>query len=169
MGRGREYLFSSLFYNTDGLNGMRCYNGNIFGLKRYGRTGASTYGPIDNLTLTLNGNWSKAVNDAVTTAAYNNSFEFKDGAKLATEYMYDANGSLIKDLNKGIEIQYNLLNLPSQVKFSDGSTITYTYGADGVKLRTVHKIGGMTNAKDIFIIEYFVFYSGRLFGSVFSS
>lgn len=112
MGRGREYLFSSLFYNTDGLNGMRCYNGNILGLKRYGRTGASTYGPIDNLTLTLNGNWSKAVNDAVTTAAYNNSFEFKDGAKLATEYMYDANGSLIKDLNKGIEIQYNLLNLP---------------------------------------------------------
>lgn len=55
-------------------------------------------------------------------------------AKLATEYMYDANGSLIKDLNKGTEIQYNLLNLPSQVKFSDGSTITYTYGADGVKL-----------------------------------
>ena len=52
------------------------------------------------------------MNDAVTTAAYNNSFEFKDGAKLATEYMYDANGSLIKDLNKGIEIQYNLLNLP---------------------------------------------------------
>ena len=148
MGRGREYLFSSLFYNTDGLNGMRCYNGNIFGLKRYGRTGASTYGPIDNLTLTLNGNWSKAVNDAVTTAAYNNSFEFKDGAKLATEYMYDANGSLIKDLNKGIEIQYNLLNLPSQVKFSDGSTITYTYGADGVKLRTVHKIGGVTTTTD---------------------
>ena len=36
MGRGREYLFSSLSYNTDGLNGMRCYNGNILGLKRYG-------------------------------------------------------------------------------------------------------------------------------------
>ena len=34
------------------------------------------------------------------------------GAKLAIEYTYDANGSLIKDLNKGIEIQYNLLNLP---------------------------------------------------------
>ena len=62
--------------------------------------------------------------------------------------MYDANGSLIKDLNKGIEIQYNLLNLPSQVKFSDGSTITYTYGADGVKLRTVHKIGGVTTTTD---------------------
>jgi len=51
-------------------------------------------------------------------------------------------------LNKGIEIQYNLLNLPSQVKFSDGSTITYTYGADGVKLRTVHKIGGVTTTTD---------------------
>ncbi len=51
-------------------------------------------------------------------------------------------------MNKGIEIQYNLLNLPSQVKFSDGSTITYTYGADGVKLRTVHKIGGVTTTTD---------------------
>ena len=38
------------------------------------------------------------------------------------------------------QIQYNVLNLPSTVSFSDGSTITYTYGADGTKLRTVHKL-----------------------------
>ena len=122
-------------------------NGNLLHLRRGGQTGLSGTGIIDNLSFTLNGNQLKAVNDDATATA-SNGFEFKDGAKLATEYMYDANGSLIKDLNKGIEIQYNLLNLPSQVKFSDGSTITYTYGADGVKLRTVHKIGGVTTTTD---------------------
>ena len=122
-------------------------NGNLLHLRRGGQTGLSGTGIIDNLSFTLNGNQLKAVNDDATATA-SNGFEFKDGAKLATEYTYDANGSLIKDLNKGIEIQYNLLNLPSQVKFSDGSTITYTYGADGVKLRTVHKIGGVTTTTD---------------------
>ena len=124
-------------------------NGNILGLKRYGQTGASSYGLIDNLALTLNGNQLKAVNDAVTTSAYNNGFEFKDGAKVTTEYTYDTNGNLTKDLNKNIiSIQYNMLNLPSIVSFSDGSTITYTYGADGTKLRTVHKIGSAITTTD---------------------
>ncbi|WP_455589832.1 RHS repeat-associated core domain-containing protein [Bacteroides rodentium] len=34
------------------------------------------------------------------------------------------------------------------VTFSDGSTITYTYGADGTKLKTVHKIGSTTTTTD---------------------
>jgi len=124
-------------------------NGNILGLKRHGQTGASSYGLIDNLALTLNGNQLKAVNDAVTASAYNNGFEFKDGAKVATEYTYDTNGNLTKDLNKNItSIQYNMLNLPSVVSFSDASTITYIYGADGMKLRTVHKIGSTTTTTD---------------------
>ena len=124
-------------------------NGNILALQRYGQTSASVYGLIDNLSITLNGNQLKSVNDAVTTAAYNNSFEFKNGANAATEYIYDANGNLTKDLNKGISgITYNFLNLPNVVTFSDGSTITYTYGADGTKLRTVHKIGSTTTTTD---------------------
>ena len=86
-------------------------NGNLLHLRRGGQTGLSGTGIIDNLSFTLNGNQLKAVNDDATATA-SNGFEFKDGAKLATEYMYDANGSLIKDLNKGIEIQYNLLNFP---------------------------------------------------------
>ena len=61
------------------------------------------------------------------------------------KYTYDANGNLTQDLNKGIEdIQYNCLNLPRLVKFKDQSTITYTYAANGTKLRVEHKIGNST-------------------------
>ena len=120
-------------------------NGNIKSLQRYGQTGASAYGLLDNLTYTLTGNQLSCVEDAVSTAAYGTNTAFVNGASAAGEYAYDVNGNLTKDLNKGItDIQYNVLNLPSTVSFSDGSTITYTYGADGTKLRTVHKIGSTT-------------------------
>ena len=124
-------------------------NGNIKGLQRYGQLSSAAYGMIDNLTLTLNGNQLNRVDDAVTASAYNGGFEFKNGANAADEYSYDANGNLTKDLNKGISgITYNFLNLPNVVTFSAGSTITYTYGADGTKLRTVHKIGSTTTTTD---------------------
>ena len=124
-------------------------NGNIKGLQRYGQLSSTAYGMIDNLTLTLNGNQLNRVDDAVAASTYNSGFEFKNGANAADEYSYDANGNLTKDLNKGISgITYNFLNLPNAVTFSDGSTITYTYGADGTKLRTVHKIGSTTTTTD---------------------
>ena len=109
------------------------------------QTNVSAYDLIDNLKITLNGNQLESVNDTIATMAYNNSFEFKNGANSTTEYMYDANGNLTKDLNKNItDIQYNFLNLPDMVTFSDGSTISYLYSADGVKLRTIHKISTTT-------------------------
>lgn len=124
-------------------------NGNIKSLQRYGQTGASAYGLVDNLTFTLTGNQLNRVDDAVTASAYNNGFEFKDGVKQADEYTYDQNGNLTKDLNKGITgIQYNCLNLPSKVTFSGGDYITYIYAADGTKLRTAHKIGATTTTTD---------------------
>ena len=76
-------------------------------------------------------------------------FSFSNGASAANEYVYDNNGNLTKDSNKGItNIAYNSLNLPSKVTFSDGSTIVYSYAADGTKLRTVHTISGTTTQKD---------------------
>ena len=124
-------------------------NGNIKGLQRYGQLSSAAYGMIDNLTLTLNGNQLNRVDDAVAASTYNGGFEFKNGANAADEYSYDANGNLTKDLNKNITgISYNCLNLPNTVTFSDGSTITYIYGADGTKLRTVHKIGSTTTTTD---------------------
>jgi RHS repeat-associated protein len=74
---------------------------------------------------------------------------FSNGASAANEYVYDNNGNLTKDSNKGItNIAYNSLNLPSRVTFGDGSTIVYTYAADGTKIRTVHTISGTSTQKD---------------------
>ena len=38
--------------------------------------------------------------------------------------------------------------MPNVVTFEDGSTISYSYAADGTKLRTVHTINGATTTKD---------------------
>ena len=60
----------------------------------------------------------------------------------SNEYVYDANGNLIKDLNKNItSITYNYLNLPNIITFADGNTITYDYDANGSKLSVAYKIG----------------------------
>ena len=124
-------------------------NGNIKTLQRYGQLSATTYGLLDNLTYTLTGNQLNRVDDAVSTVAYGTNTAFVNGASAGGEYAYDANGNLTKDLNKGItRITYNVLNLPNVVTFSDGSTITYTYAADGTKLRTIHKIGSTTTTTD---------------------
>ena len=124
-------------------------NGNITGLERYGRSGSSSYGMCDALTYTLNGNQMIRVDDLVSIGAGNDETDFKDAVKQANEYTYDANGNLTKDLNKGITgITYNCLNLPNAVTFSDGSTVTYIYSADGTKLRAVHKIGSVTTTTD---------------------
>ena len=117
--------------------------GNILGLKRYGQTSATGYDVIDDLSLSYAGNRLKKVADRSTTPAFNNGFEFKDGIDLSTEYEYDENGNLTKDLNKKkTAIQYNCLNLPSRVMFANGNSISYLYDAAGRKLRTVHILEG---------------------------
>ena len=117
--------------------------GNILGLKRYGQTSATGYDVIDDLSLSYAGNRLKKVADRSGTSAFNNGFEFKDGIDLSTEYEYDENGNLTKDLNKNkTAIQYNCLNLPSRVMFANGNSISYLYDAAGRKLRTVHVLEG---------------------------
>lgn len=123
--------------------------GNILGLHRYGQTSATGYGLVDKLSVTLDGNRLKAVNDSSKVSAYGGGFEFKDGANQVVEYLYDANGNLTKDLNKKIaDIQYNCLNLPDRITFENGNSISYLYASDGTKLRTTHVIGNDSTVTD---------------------
>ncbi|NJK95799.1 MAG: carbohydrate-binding protein [Bacteroidales bacterium] len=65
-----------------------------------------------------------------------NDYGFKDGANETDEYLYDNNGNLREDKNKKItSIKYNLLNLPEEITFFDGSKVKYIYDATGAKLQ----------------------------------
>ncbi|WP_303873478.1 RHS repeat domain-containing protein [Bacteroides acidifaciens] len=126
-------------------------NGNITGLLRYGQTGTNTYGLLDNLNLTYQGNQLQSVYDNAAPSAYGSGMSFTDGANLATEYAYDENGNLTQDLNKKIvDIQYNSLDLPERVGFENGDCISYLYASDGTKLRSTYISGNDTTT-----ISYF--------------
>ena len=85
-------------------------NGSIERLQRYGKKNNGTFGLIDDLMYSYNGNQIKAISDKVGSLLYDGSFDFKDGANADVEYFYDTNGALIKDLNKGISnIEYDVL------------------------------------------------------------
>ena len=137
--------------NADRFSESATYdkNGNILSLQRRGQTGSSTYGLLDNLSYTYNGNQITKIEDAVSMAAYSGNTAFTNGSSTSNEYTYDANGNITKDLNKGISnIRYNLLNLPEEVTFSNGDSTKFFYSAEGEKLRAVHKTGGSTTQVD---------------------
>ena len=85
---------------------------------------------------------------------------FKDGANADVEYFYDANGALVKDLNKGISnIEYDILGNLKCITFSNGFKTKYVYDAAGNKLRTTHE-SAVTNTTDY--VGNFVFEDGKL-------
>ena len=85
-------------------------NGSIECLQRYGKKNNGTFGLIDDLMYSYNGNQIKAISDKAGSLLYDGSFDFKDGANADVEYFYDANGALVKDLNKGISnVEYDVL------------------------------------------------------------
>ena len=112
-------------------------SGNILSLERYGRTGSSSYGKIDNLAYTYSGNKLSSVKDT-GSAGYSSDFRFSDGTNTTYSYTYDTAGRMTVDASKGItSITWNILSQPQTVTFSDGSTISYKYAADGTKLQEV--------------------------------
>ena len=68
-------------------------NSNITSLVRYGKQSSSTYGRIDSLTYTYNGNQLTAISDNAPTPTISESFDFRNGANTQTEYLYDAKGN----------------------------------------------------------------------------
>ncbi len=69
-------------------------------------------------------------NQHETVQPYN---DFRDPyyEDIPANYLYDHNGNLYADLNKGIAwIKYNLLNLPRKVQFRNGKEIDRMHGAN---------------------------------------
>ena len=135
-------------------------NGSIERLQRYGKKNNGTFGLIDDLMYSYNGNQIKAISDKAGSLLYDSSFDFKDGANADVEYFYDTNGALIKDLNKGISnIEYDILGNLKCISFSNGFKTKYVYDAAGNKLRTTHE-SAVTNTTDY--IGNFIFEDGKL-------
>ena len=135
-------------------------NGSIERLQRYGKKNNGTFGLIDDLMYSYNGNQIKAISDKAGSLLYDGSFDFKDGANADVEYFYDTNGALIKDLNKGISnIEYDILGNLKCISFSNGFKTKYVYDAAGNKLRTTHE-SAVTNTTDY--IGNFIFEDGKL-------
>ena len=98
------------------------------------------FGEVDNLTFSYKGTRLTKIYDAAENIVYTGAADFNDGADEATEYTYDEDGRLTSDANKGItSIRYNSIGLPSEIKFSDGTSVLNCYSADGALLQRAHK------------------------------
>lgn len=142
--------FNEVIEGPGGISGYD-RNGNIQHLLRTGKTGEdamglSTYGEIDNLAYSYQGNKLSRVGDAS-----GNIHGFLDGPNTDDDYGYDANGNMILNKNKDItgvttaagesEIAYNYLNLPKKVVKSSGDHLEFTYDASGQNQRVVTFLG----------------------------
>ena len=125
--------------------------GNMLSLERNGRLDNNTFGCIDDVSFTYDGNQLVKADDEATDPTYAGAFNFVDGTDTTTEYEYDQNGNMTKDLNKNISsIQYNSLNLPTGITYSNDPNnpvvkkADYTYSASGAKLMTTYTNGATT-------------------------
>jgi RHS repeat-associated protein len=136
--------WNSNFSDDNTFNETLTYDlrGNIIPLQRNGLNGGSwtsngytagTYGLIDDLTYTYGtGNQLTQVRDI---SLLDKGFKSVNNPN-STHYTYDANGNLKSDLNKGILlIEYNVLNLPQVITFTNNRQLQWVYDASGAKLR----------------------------------
>lgn len=122
--------------------------GNVQSLLRSGLLDDGSYGLIDNLSYNYHGNQLLKVDDAAVGPYYQGAFHFVDGADEAVEYEYDANGNLVRDLNKGIiSISYDLNNQPRKIEYNDGRNVSYLYDAEGSKLSVSYNLTAMSSAQ----------------------
>ncbi len=137
--RRYDYAYDALNRITTGVHISGKYNltdvkydknGNILNLTRTGWQNGVSYANMDRLTYHYDaGNQLAKVIDTG-----NDQYGFIDGTNTSDDYVYDVNGNMTVDRNKGItNIRYNNhLNLPTQVAIN-GKQINYVYDATGVK------------------------------------
>ena len=129
-------------------------NGNITDLKRNQKGYDGFAEEIDDLVYTYN-----AGNRLTSVVDYKNNYSgYPDTS--GNTITYDDNGNMINHVDKGIlEIRYNELNLPSYIKFNNyverlGQNIyrnlSYSYRADGVKIKKVHHYFSGKKQGDVF-------------------
>ena len=101
-----------------------------------------TFGTIDNLAISYDGNRLLKVTDNAEAVNYNGSLDFHDGADTECEYEYDSNGALTKDSNRGINsITYDYGHHADKINLNMNGRPRYIqndYTSDGRKLSSRH-------------------------------
>ena len=134
---GENYSLENMTYDL---------NGNIKTLNRKGKTGANTWGYIDQLSYVYQDNSNKiqAVNDAILLSNPNVG-DFRDSSSIATQYTYNQDGSLNSDDNKKITFEWNYLKSPKKITKANGQWKKFQYDAAGKLLRTETSTGIITD------------------------
>ena len=121
-------------------------NGNITSLQRKGlarRELADTYelwtfGEVDNVVMTYDGNQLRQVNDATDEVILSSTMDVNDRENYN---LHDANGNLLRCPDKDIlNIKYNRLNLPEIITFENNDRIIFKYDATGRKLSEKYEL-----------------------------
>lgn len=143
LGRLTSSLYSSSAIGTEGrFDETVTYNanGSIMSLLRNGMKNDGTFGAIDDLTVTYDGNRLMKVTDDAEALNYNGALDFDDGADTTCEYDYDSDGALTRDDNRGINsITYDYGHHPSVIaRVTKKKTVYNDYTPDGMKLSSRH-------------------------------
>lgn len=106
--------------SADKFNEQMAYdrNGNVLSVKRTDADAAT----LHDLTVEYNGNLLTKLNYASGTSS--------------ADFLYDANGNMTRDGQTGVQIEYNILDLPQKI-FAGTNSIRYIYSASGEKLASV--------------------------------
>jgi hypothetical protein len=167
----------SVFSKPNGLNfsvGNLTYdaNGNILSMQQRGWKIGQPGAIIDDLLYTYYASTNKLKNvldasndintklgDFRSSQLYMTALGAKNNA--ATDYTYDANGNLVKDLNKDIGtattegIVYNILNLPQSITVQKSGgvkgTINHVYDAVGIKHQKIVTETGSPGKRTLYL------------------
>ncbi len=112
------------------------WNGNVTTLVRNGKKQDGTFGEIDNLNMSYDGNQLYSVEENAASVFFTNAIDLK---RSSDEISYNSNGSIVMDGTRGItNIRYDNNNNPVRIQFDNGNVTKYIYSATGQKLRTIH-------------------------------
>ena len=117
-------------------------HGNITKLRRRGLVDNlyGTFGLVDDLSMTYVGNMLASVRDNASRHSYAGATDFDGVPGQEYHLTYNASGSLVSDAGRGIaRIDYDRLNNPVRIQFTDGSVTRYIYSTTGEKLRVVYQ------------------------------
>ena len=109
-------------------------NGNITALQRTDGTGNLLHDLAFGYTHAANGN-------ALTSVTWNGT--------PSAAFLYDPNGNMLEDGRTGVQVAYNLLNLPERIFANDGE-IRYIYSAAGEKLGMASE-GSLTYYRSVMV------------------